>query len=197
MKISDHIKYSLDACDARDLDKAMLFACLAVDGTAKKTYPEINRVGERYKRFIDDNIDIVELMFGGINLSETIFPIKGNREKHGLKFAEVIYEKYRCSLAHGDELPEGYGINMRIAEGQASFSIDIHNHTMTMPESAIYALGIICVLAPKNSNERIGNNGYHYRDTINTFPVDRWWGKADCARQVMDFASLARVKLVF
>ena len=52
MKIADHIKYSLDACDSKELDKAMLFACLAVDGTAKKMYPDIQKVGERFREFI-------------------------------------------------------------------------------------------------------------------------------------------------
>ena len=52
MKIADHIKYSLSACGSRELDKAMLFACLAIDGTAKKMYPQIDRVGARFKKFI-------------------------------------------------------------------------------------------------------------------------------------------------
>ena len=50
MKIADHIKASLDACDSKELDKAMLFACLAVDGTAKKMYPNL-KVGERFRKF--------------------------------------------------------------------------------------------------------------------------------------------------
>jgi hypothetical protein len=36
MKISDHIRSSLDSADRKELDQAMLFACAAIDGTAKK-----------------------------------------------------------------------------------------------------------------------------------------------------------------
>ena len=79
MKIADHIKYSLAACDSGELDKAILFACLAVDGTAKKMYPEIQKVGERFRKFIVEYLDIIELMFGGLNLQETIFPFKDNK----------------------------------------------------------------------------------------------------------------------
>ena len=68
MKIADHIKYSLDACDSKELDKAILFTCLAVDGTAKRMFPDISKVGERFRKFIVEHLDIVELVFGGLNL---------------------------------------------------------------------------------------------------------------------------------
>lgn len=197
MKTSDHIKHSLDACDSRELDKAMLFACIAVDGTAKKMYPDIPQVGERFRKFITDHIDVIELMFGGIDLKNTIFPFKNSKGKVGVKFEDIVYEKFRCSLVHGDELPEGYGITVKLAEGIQQFIIDIKHQSMTLPESAIYSLGLPCVLAPVNADQRIGNNLYHYRDTINTFAVDRWWGKMECARQVMDFDNQVKVKMDF
>src|SRR6266404_7456140 len=114
MKIADHVKYSLEACDSRDLDKAMLFACLAIDGTAKKMYPEIRKVGERFRRFIVENLDIIELMHGGLNLVETVFPFRDRKGSIGVKFEDIVYEKFRCSLAHGDELPDGYGISIKV-----------------------------------------------------------------------------------
>ena len=197
MKTSDHIKNSLDACDSRELDKAMLFACLAIDGTAKRMYPDIERVGERYRKFITDHIDIIELMFGGINLKETVFPFKNNKSKVGIKFEDIVYEKFRCSLAHGDELPDGFEITIKLAEGIQQFKIDIEHQTMTLPESVIYALGLACVLAPVNAEQKIGNNLYHYRDPINMYVVDRWWGKIECARQIMDFENQGRVKMDF
>jgi hypothetical protein len=197
MKISEHIKSSIDASEKEEFDQAMLFACLAVDGTAKKTYPDIRSVGERFKKFIVENLDIVELMYGGVNLKETIFPFKNKKGNSGLKFEDIVYEKYRCSLAHGDELPEGYGITIKVAEGIQRFKVDIKGQSMTFPESVIYALGFACVLAPVNSEQKIGNIGYHYRDPINHYVIDRWWGKAECARQIMDFENQVRVKMVF
>jgi len=99
MKIADHIKHSLDACDSRDLDKAMLFACLAIDGTAKRMYPSIQKVGERFRKFIAVHLDIIELMYGGLNLQETVFPFKDNKGNVGIKFEDIVYEKFRCNLA--------------------------------------------------------------------------------------------------
>lgn len=197
MKIADHIKYSLSACGSRELDKAMLFACLAIDGTAKKMYPQIDRVGERFKKFIVEHLDIIELMHGGLNLRETIFPFKDNKGKVGVKFEDIIYEKFRCNLAHGNELPDGYGVNVKVADGIQQFLIDIENQAMTLPESAIYALGLPCVLAPVNADQKIGSHSYYYSDPINLYVVDRWWGKIDCARRIMDFENQVRVKMDF
>ncbi|MBU2785196.1 MAG: hypothetical protein ACYC45_07730 [Acidithiobacillus ferriphilus] len=197
MKIADHIRHSLEACDSRDLDKAMLFACLAVDGTARKMYPQIEKVGERFRRFIVEHFDIIELMHGGLNLQETVFPFKNNKGNVGIKFEDIVYEKFRCNLAHGNELPDGYGVMVKVQDGIQQFMIDIKNQSMTLPESAIYALGLPCVLAPVNADQKIGSNLYHYRDPINHYVVDRWWGNVDCARRIMDFENQVKVKMDF
>ncbi|MHB9117830.1 MAG: hypothetical protein ACYC2R_06120 [Burkholderiales bacterium] len=175
----------------------MLFACLAVDGTAKKMYPHIELVGKRFRQFILDHLDIIELMHGGLNLQETVFPFKDNKGTVGVKFEDIIYEKIRCNLAHGNELPDGYGVTIKVADGIQQFMIDIKNQSMTFPESAIYALGLPCVLAPVNADQKIGSNLYHYRDPINHYVVDRWWGKVECARRIMDFENQVRVKMDF
>ncbi|AMP70790.1 hypothetical protein PP715_13950 [Ralstonia solanacearum] len=197
MKISDHIKHSLDACDRKELDQAMLFACLAVDGTSKKMYSDIHRVGERFRKFINENLDIIELMFGGLNLKETIFPFRDAKGKIGIGFADIVYEKFRCSYAHGEELPDGFGVSVQIAEGHQQFLVDIQKQSMTLPQSVIYALGLACVLAPANADQKIGSNLYRYRDPINEYVVDRWWGKAEYARKIMDFEAQIRVKMDF
>ncbi|GED22959.1 hypothetical protein [Halomonas halmophila] len=195
MKIRAHIKSSLVASDRRELEQAMLFACLAVDGTAKKLYPDINKVGERFRKFISDHLDVIELMHGGLNLEETVFPFPNNKGSIGIKFEDIVYEKFRCSLAHGDELPDGYGIEVKVSDGIQQFMIDIEGQSMTLPESVIYALGLPCVLSPANSDQKIGSNLYHYRDPINHYVIDRWWGQVDCARKIMDFEHQVRVKM--
>ena len=196
MKISDHIKNALDACDLKEFDKAMLFACLAVDGTSKKLYPEIKTNKDRFTKFISDHLDIIELMFGGFNLHETTFPIKNKKGNIGLKFQDIVYEKIRCSLAHGNEIPDGFGITIKISEGKQQFYIDLINHTMTFPESVIYALCLPCVLSPVNTNQKINDNKYYLNDPINHYVIDRWWGKIDCARSIMDF-QITKIKIDF
>lgn len=196
IKISEYIKSSIEATDRAELEQAMMFVCSAIDGTAKKAYPNM-KVGERFCKLINDNIDIIELMFGGINLQETIFPLNNNKGISGMTFAEIVYEKYRCCLAHGEELPDGFGVSVQIATGYQQFYIDLKNNSMTLPQSVIYALGIVCVLSPVNADQQIGSYRYWYSDPINTYVIDRWWGKVDCAKKIMDFGGQVRVKIDF
>lgn len=197
MKISEYIKSSLDASDRRELDQALLFACLAVDGTAKKMYPNITRVGDRFTKFITDNIDIIELMHGGLNLKETVFPFPDKKGNKGLKFENIIYEKIRCNLAHGSELPNGYKVECKVTDNTYGFAINIKEQSMTLPESVIYALGLPCVLSPANSDQIIGSNVYFYNDPNNHYIIDDWWGQVNSARKVMQFDSQPRVKINF
>lgn len=197
MKISELIKASLDASDRRELNQAMLFACCAVNGTASKMYPEIKRDGEKFRKFIKDHLDIIELMHGVFNLQETEFPFPDNKGNVGIKFEDIVYEKYRCCFAHGDELPDGYGINFKKTDEIQQSMIDIEGQSIILPESVIYALGLPCVLSPVNSSQKIGSNLYHYNDPINHYVVDRWWGLIDCARKIMDFENQVRLKIDF
>lgn len=196
MKVSDYIKSSIDSADRKELEQALMFVCNAVDGTAKKIYPSTS-VGIRFCKLINDNLEIIELMFGGLNLQETIFPFPNRKGTVGMNFAEIVYEKFRCNLSHGEELPDGFGVSIQIIEGCQQFSIDLMNNSMTLPQSVIYALGIVCVLAPVNANQQIGSYKYWYTDSINSYVIDRWWGKADCAKKIMDFNGQVRVKMDF
>ena len=94
-------------------------------------------------------------------------------------------------------MPDGYDITVKVANGIQQFVIDIKGQSMTLPESAIYALGLPCVLAPANADQKIGSHLYHYCDPINLYVVDRWWGKVECARKIMDFESQVKVKMDF
>lgn len=187
MTTADLIKYSLDACECKELDRAIHFACLAVDGTTKKMYPDIQSAGARFSNFISDNLDIIELMFGGLSLKETVFSFKGSEGNIGIRFEKIFYETFRRNLAHGEEPPDRDDVTLKVIDGIQEFAIEIAGRSMTLLESAVYALGLPCVLAPVNADQKIGNNLYHFHDPINHYVVDRWWGKIECARKIMDF----------
>jgi hypothetical protein len=151
---------------------ALFPRCAAVDGTAKKEYPNINSVGKRFRKFIQEYIDIIELMFGGIDLVETVFPFTDNKGHIGMKFEDIIYENFRCHLAHGDELKIGFGVSLKISESVDTFMVDIVNQSMTIPESTIYALGLPCVLSIVNGDQLIGDDSYYYNDLQNKYNID-------------------------
>jgi len=194
--VAHHIKNSLDSYNRKELNDAMLYACLAVDSTSKKLYTTEDAVGKRFKQFIIDNIDIIELMLGLLNVRETIFPFKNKKGKIGLKLEDIIYEIFRCNLCHGNELPDGYAINFRV-KGKIHILIDTNKQSIIFPETIIFALGLPCVLSPVNKDQKIGDISYYYRDPINYYVIDRWWGKLNCAREIMDFDGQPKIKLDF
>ncbi len=196
MNISDYIRLSIDEADRKNLEPALMHVCAAVDGTAKKLYRD-EQVGKRMRRFIRDNIDIIGHFFGGPDLALTIFPFPDNKGKVGVKFEDIIYNNYRCKLMHGDELGDGWGVEMSVAMHVDQFSIDLVKKSMTMPQSVIYALGMACVLSDANTDQRLGKLDYFYKDLHHLFYIDDWWGKLSLARQIIYFNRDVKVIMDF
>ncbi len=196
MKISEYIRLSLDEADRGNLESSLLHVCAAIDGTAKKQYSD-DKVGRRFRQFIIDHLDIIQHMYGGIDLINTVFPFKDQKGNKGVKFEDILYSTYRCKLAHGDELDDGCGVEASIATHLDKFCIDIIKGTMTLPQSSIYALGFACVLATSNVDQRIGNKECFYNDLYYKFFVDSWWSKLDLARQIIYFDRDVIVKFDF
>jgi hypothetical protein len=173
-----------------------MHVCAAVDGTAKKMYSD-NQSERRTKRFIVEHVDIIQHMLGGIDIENTIFPLKDKKGVLGIKFEDVLYSHYRCKLMHGDDLGDGWGVEMSVAMHYDQFSADLINKTMTLPQSAIYALGLPCVLSEVNQDQIIGQPDYFYKDMHYTFFIDSWWGKIDVARSIIYFDRDIKVNLDF
>lgn len=73
MKIGDNVRLAIDAMDhePRELELAMMLACAAVDGTARRTYPSVKSSKERFIKLIRDNYWLIEpLAKLGVNLIE-------------------------------------------------------------------------------------------------------------------------------
>ena len=94
-----------------DMEPAMLHACNAVDGTAKKMYPNMG-VGARFRKLLRESYaGILEPMAPGVNLEKTVFPIpiSGATGPGGHPdVADILYAIHRCHHGHGDALPGGY-----------------------------------------------------------------------------------------
>jgi hypothetical protein len=58
--------------DQDDLESAMLHACNAIDGTARKVFPKLGGNNERFTRLVRENYDVLGPMaFPGIDLVNT------------------------------------------------------------------------------------------------------------------------------
>ena len=106
MNIGKSVKKSIDEWKARDFESAMLHACNAIDGTAKKSYPSVQSSNERFTRLLRDNYEILGPMsMPRIDLHTTRFPVRVKNPKALGGYpdiADVIYGIHRCSHGHGE-----------------------------------------------------------------------------------------------
>lgn len=91
-----------------DYETALIFIAIAIDGTAKRKYPELNgfgNVGERVKRFIIENHDfIIQLASGGhiVGFDGVKGKLKFGKGKQEQTLDKLIYA-VRNALIHADE----------------------------------------------------------------------------------------------
>jgi hypothetical protein len=112
VKVGDSVRRSIDDWESREHDAAMLHACNAIDGTAKKAYPAIRGSNARFTRLLRDNYGILGPMgMPGIRCTQTRFPVPVQNPKASggqPDLADVTYGIHRCSYGHGVELPDGF-----------------------------------------------------------------------------------------
>src|SRR5207249_1841304 len=111
VNVGNSIRKAIDDWEHGELESAMLHACNAVDGTAKKLYPTLGN-SERFTRALRENYGILGPMGApGIDLVATRFPVTVRRPwavGGTPDIADVIYGIHRCTHGHGDELPSGF-----------------------------------------------------------------------------------------
>src|SRR5262245_19650534 len=109
MIVGQSVRHAIDDWGQRKLESAMLHACNAVDGTARKLYPALGSQ-DRFPRTLRENYGILGPMGApGIDLAKTRFPVtvkKPTASDGKPDIADVIYGIHRCAQAHGDELPD-------------------------------------------------------------------------------------------
>lgn len=181
MKVGDSVRKAIDEWERGEFDAAMLHACNAIDGTAKKVYPNFGNK-TRFTRLLRDNYLILGPMgMPGINLVETRFPVKVKRPTAtGGKpdLADVIYGIHRCSHAHGDELPKGFEL-IPDARGPARLTrVNISKGTIQLSDRIIFGLIAVAVLSPANKGQSVPDGYYLTFGATHKLLINAWWGRA-------------------
>lgn len=182
---------------AGDMDSAMLHACNAVDGTAKKIYPSLG-VGQRFRKLLRENYSgVLEPMVPGINLQNTVFPvsISGASGPGGHPdVADILYVIHRCHHGHGDALPAGYELIPDTSTDSARTTMEPRigpdgKWKVRLSDRFIYGMAGVALLSPANVGQVLDDN---VRLTWSSASGDirirmdnDWWGRAD------DFATIA------
>ena len=174
----------------------MFHACNAIDGTAKKRYPQVG-VAVRFKRTTRDALDIFRAMASpGIDFDQTRFPItvKSDLPDKRPDIADVLYGVHRRTHGHDDELPDGFQLT---PHGPRVGGVHIwRNGKIELPASAVIGLLAIAVFAPENKGEAVPD-GYRLSLYEHVFPIGAWWGWQDHFREMVSVAESPHMPLDF
>lgn len=112
MGIIDKVRDSIRLLQDGGYESAMALACTALDATAKKEFPSLSP-GDRIKRFLNKNLDIVTVVgFGGalycapgskLRLKD---PQSASKSHQVEDLETIVYKAIRCKLVHEASLPE-------------------------------------------------------------------------------------------
>ncbi len=179
-----------------DLEPAMLHACNAVDGTAKKMYPGLG-VGARFRKLLRENyVGILEPMMPGVNLEKTVFPISiaGASGPGGQPdVADILYLIHRCHHGHGDAMPLGYELIPDTTTEPARTTMEPHvgpngGWVVRLSDRSIYGMAAVALLSPVNVGQVLqGSVQLTWSSTSGDIRVrmdNDWWGRA------ADFAAI-------
>lgn len=198
MKIEEHIFHAINAADRNETEHALLHATIAVDGTSRKLFNSSKSSRSNYVKFIRDYYWLIEPMIGGgINFDDTrwnkldIQNIKG-MQISDKDLASVIYHVFRCTQAHGTEIPNNYKLLPRNSDGTLSWLIA--NNQLQMPETIIWALISLCVFCKANHDIKTGTNHFLTLGE-NKFHIADWWGLEKSLKPLAMKYNPTRVKI--
>ena len=193
MNIAERVLCSIDDAGSGKLLAALQHACTAIDGTGSKLFPGLG-VRDRFIKTFENYIWVIEPMFAvGINLDETIFKWITLKSKQS-KFSEIIYEIFRCNLAHGTELPSGFKVELRSSNEYRT--MELGQQVLNMPDTIIFALLAVAVFSTVNGDQKI-NRDYWLSCGETKFIIDQWWGRENDAKKYFNTLKLPRVKIEF
>ncbi|NSX87638.1 hypothetical protein G6L86_18705 [Agrobacterium tumefaciens] len=182
MNVGRSVSKAIDEWEANDSESAMLHACNAIDGTAKKkNYPSGNN-SSRFTKLLRDNYEILGILgMPGIDLERTLFPISlGASGNHFLDLADILYKVHRCTHGHGDELEHGFSLRPDAAgpSGYTSFEWNFPGKLM-LSDRIIFGMIAVAVGAEENITQKATGN--HYLTIGNSEPllINDWWGRRE------------------
>jgi hypothetical protein len=185
--VGNSVRKAIDDWTLGDVEFAMLHACNALDGTARKLHPKSGN-NIRFCQTIRENYPIFGPMAApGIDLVNTRWPVKVQRPTAagGLAdIADVIYGIHRCTHGHGDELPDGFEL-LRDASGPDRVTrMYVERGKVQLSDRAIFGLVAVAVLASVNVGQTVPD-GYYLSFAGTKLPINEWWGRSS------DFPAIA------
>jgi len=151
VNVGNSVRKAIDDWRAGESEAAMLHACNAIDGTAKKQYPTLHGNNARFTRLLRDSYSVLGRMGApGINLEETRFAVSVRWPKAPggqPDIADVLYGIHRCCRGHGEELPNGFDLFRDAAGPTHLTTMEITKGTVRLSDRIIFGLVAVAVLS--------------------------------------------------
>lgn len=191
--MSERVQYALDDASSGKSLSGLMHACFALEGTGKKLFGDGLSSRDLFVRTFNNYIWAIEPMFAcGINLDETLFKnVKLNKRQSS--FGEILYEVFRCSFAHGNELPKGFDV--ALTSDPMKRTLHFEKESLVIPDTIIYALCAAVVFSKANAAQAI-KEGYWLACGTMYFDINKWWGREDDARICFSTVNISRVTLI-
>jgi hypothetical protein len=188
MNVGESVRHAIDDWQAGKLEAAMMHACNAVDGTAKKLYPHAG-VGARFTRLLRENYDEILGPMGapGIDLHGTRFAVKVKAPGGKIDIAEVIYGIHRCTHGHGDELPDGFDLLPDASDQprRTGMLVSVDGGAVRLSDRIIFGLLAVAILCPANADQRVPDGYRLFYSNTEVLPINDWWGRAADFPQIL------------
>lgn len=198
MKLEEHIFVGIEAFARGEQEHALLHACIAIDGSSQKRDGSQRSSRSSYIKFIRDYYWILEPMTGsGINFDDTHWSnilLKDNNGKdvENLDIATFVYYLFRCTQAHGKEIPPQYKLLPR--DQNSPLAYHIADDRLHIPETLIWGLLSVCVFCKANADIKT-NTAHFFTLGKNQFCISDWWGLEDSFRPIAIKHNPTRVTL--
>jgi len=200
MKVGDSVRKALLDWDQGEVEAAMIHACNAVNGTAKKAYPTLGDAAA-FTRLLRANYAVLGPMGApGVDLVNTRFPvvIKNPKAPGGKPdLADVVYGIHRCSHGHGDELPEGFELVSNSAGPTQVTRMEIERGKVRLSDRIIFGLLAVAVFSPINSKQSVPAGYWLKFGNQPALEVNEWWGRAEDFAAIVALEPLPLVTLDF
>jgi hypothetical protein len=199
MNVGHSVRKAIDDMGLGETDAAMLHACNAVDGTAKKLHASLGS-NARFTQVLRDNYGVLGPMgMPGVDLAGTRFPVHVERPKaQGGQpdLADVIYGIHRCCHGHGEELPQGFELLPDAAGPARMTRFEVEQGKVRLSDRVIFALIAVAVLSPVNQDQRVPDR-YFLTFGVQKLPINAWWGRATDFTELLKTEPLPSVRLDF
>ena len=171
MPVADRVIECINKYNSNDLENALIQICIALDGTAKKEYPDIKKVGERFRAFIKANMDIITFFTFNTNIFI-------NCQFGEYTIDQFVYKVLRCGLLHEGELSAMFKFT------EPSELISIATKQWRFPKTFILGTLLAVIGASSNSKQRVSDD---LSVTVmgNRFRINELWGRADQIRKAI------------